>query len=280
MWDPSRRVRFHSRSSASSKARWGDRPVRESVSSSTDSCSSNVLRSVMSRMTTIVSDASLVLLSCTTRCLISTHAKVPSFFRMRTGSTGSSGSEMRWSKNKEASLGRIKSTGLMPFISSGFQPRTRKDDGDTYRNTMSMPVRQITSILFQARNWKPPSSSADIGAAIRPVTRERALNRFRGETCYSLSQLGIDFVSDHHDPSQQNAVVDRGQILLQSVKDAGLQNARLLDQHGGGVALPIAVRAVLCSVAGYQISGACWLGRAEAHNQLTDEERQMMAALL
>src|ERR1700721_2547364 len=145
---------------------------------------------------------------------------------------------------------------------------------------MSMPARQITSMLFSARNWKPPSSSADIGAAIGPIRRERALNRFRGEAGYGLSQLGIDFVGDQHDPSQQHAVVDRGQVLLQSVKDADLQHGGLFDQHGGRIALPVAGRTVLGSVAGYHFSGAYRLARAQPHDQFPEEERQMMTALL
>src|ERR1700733_4317746 len=114
---------------------------------------------------------------------------------------------------------------------------------------MSMPARQITSMLFSARKWKLPSS-ANIGAAIGPVRRERPLKSFRGEPCNSLSKLGIDFVSNRHDPNQQHAVVDASQVLLQSVKYTDLQNSKLFDQHGNGIALPVAVSAVLGSVAG------------------------------
>src|SRR5580698_194298 len=145
---------------------------------------------------------------------------------------------------------------------------------------MSMPARQITSMLFSARNWKLVSFSADIGAAIGSVGGERALNSFRGETCYGLSKLVIDFVSDRHNPGQYYAVVDAGQVLLQNVKNAALQHARLLDQHGGGITLPVAVSAVLSSVAGYRFPGAYRLARAEPHDQFFKEERQMLAALL
>ena len=84
MNEPSRRVRFHSRSSASSNARAVKSPVRESVNSNTESLSSKVLRSVMSRMTMIFSRGTPVAESHTMRCLISTHAIMPSFMRMRT----------------------------------------------------------------------------------------------------------------------------------------------------------------------------------------------------
>src|ERR1700722_20013047 len=130
---------------------------------------------------------------------------------------------------------------------------------------MSMPARQITSMLFSARNWKL-FSSADIGVAIGPVRRERPGNGFRGETGNGLSKLGIDFVSDGHDPNQQHAVVDAGQVLLQGVKYTELQNSRLLDWHGGGIALPVAVGSVLDSVAGCQISGAGRLSGVEPRN--------------
>src|ERR1700734_3350955 len=106
-----------------------------------------------------------------------------------------------------------------------------------------MPARQITSMLFSARNWKL-LSSADIGA-IGLVRRERPVKGSSGETCNGLSKLSIDFVRNRHDPNQQHAVVDAGQVLLQSVKYTDLQHARLRDQHGGGIALPVTVSAVL-----------------------------------
>jgi hypothetical protein len=71
-----------------------------------------------------------------------------------------------------------------------------------------------------------------------------------------LLQLGIDFIRDSHNVKQQSTEVHAAQILLQSAKDAHLQDARFFDHHGSGVALlephlSMAVPALACQLLKY-----------------------------
>src|ERR1700691_3663129 len=99
---------------------------------------------------------------------------------------------------------------------------------------MSAPARQMTSVLFSARNCKLVSASADIDAAAK---------RFCSITCHRQAKLEVDLVSYGHDLIQQHAVVDVGQVFLQGVEDADLQYPGFFYQHHSCIALPEAVRA-------------------------------------
>src|ERR1700722_5500713 len=107
---------------------------------------------------------------------------------------------------------------------------------------MSRAARQMMSLLFSARNWSPTSSTVDICSP----SRLSGKLHLSGITPNRLVKLKVDFVGDRHHIREEDAVVDVDEIVLQSMKNADLQDSIFFQQHGGGVPL----KETICTMLG------------------------------
>src|ERR1700759_5336724 len=102
-------------------------------------------------------------------------------------------------------------------------------------------MRQITSLVFSTRNSKVRSSAAI--SAMEPADRVHIQCLF-GKALEGAAELRSKFIGDGGNTHEQSALINGGNIALQSVKNRELQNAKFLPQHRGLIAMPETADAV------------------------------------